>query len=125
MAQIVVGTGLFIHRFLFRHGAHSNRRRRITEMLFSNRLLLVGLLSVGISAATPAQAGEQLFDGSWIVKSFGNERTTGTAESAIYSAWAMPQGILCNPQQPRCPFPSTPTDGAGNFNVLGGSRDRA
>ncbi|MCH8891566.1 MAG: hypothetical protein IH827_10905, partial [Myxococcales bacterium] len=80
---------------------------------------------VGISAATPAQAGEQLFDGSWIVKSFGNERTDGTAESAVYSVWAMPQGILCNPQQPRCPFVSTPTDGAGSFNVLGGSRDRA
>ncbi|MCH7644859.1 MAG: hypothetical protein IH974_08475 [Myxococcales bacterium] len=94
-------------------------------MLRSYRLLLVGLLSVGISAATPAQAGEQLFDGSWIVKSFGNERTDGTAESAVYSVWAMPQGILCNPQQPRCPFVSTPTNGAGSFNVLGGSRDRA
>ena len=44
-------------------------------MFFINRLLLVGLLSVGISAATTAQAGIQLFEGSWTVKALGNERT--------------------------------------------------
>ena len=94
-------------------------------MLFINRLLLVGLLSVGISPATTAQAGNQLFEGSWTVKAFGNEITGGTGDSEFYEAIGIPQGIQCNPRQPRCPFVSTPTDGAGSFNVLGGSRDRA
>jgi hypothetical protein len=90
-------------------------------MLFINQLLLVGLLSVGISAATTARAGNQLFEGSWMVKAFGNERTGGAGASAVYSAYGMPQGLLCNPNQPRCPFVSTPTDGAGGFAPLGGS----
>jgi hypothetical protein len=96
-------------------------------MVFINRLLLVGLFSVGISAATTAQAGNQLFTASWTVKAFGNELTGtgGSGASALYSAWAIPQGILCNPNQPRCPFVSTPTDGAGNFAPLGGSIDAA
>ena len=89
--------------------------------MFINRLLLIGLLSVGISAATTAQAGNQLFEGSWIVKAFGNERTGGAGASAVYSAFGIPQGLLCNPYQPRCPFVSTPTDGAGGFAALGGS----
>ncbi|MCH8890883.1 MAG: hypothetical protein IH827_07390, partial [Myxococcales bacterium] len=80
--------------------------------------LLAGALIFGPSAA---QAGNQLFEGSWTVKAFGNERTDGTGASEFYSAWAIPQGILCNPFQPRCPFVSTPTDGAGNFHPLGGS----
>jgi len=73
-------------------------------------------------AAWNAQAGTQLFQGSWVVKAFGNERTGGTEESAVYSAFGIPQGIQCNPIQPRCPFESTPTDGAGNFAPQGGSR---
>ena len=90
-------------------------------MLLINRLLLVGLLSVGISAATPARAGNQLFDGSWTVKALGNELTGGTGASAFYSAFGIPQGIQCNGNQPRCPFDSTPTF-AGSFSPLGGSR---
>jgi hypothetical protein len=39
----------------------------------------------------------------------------------MYSAVGLPQGIQCNPNQPRCPFESTPTDGQGNFAPLGGS----
>ena len=53
-------------------------------MLFINRLLLVGLLSVGITATTTAQAANQLYlvsDASWTVKAFGNERTGGTGVS--------------------------------------------
>ena len=42
-------------------------------MLRITRVLLLGLLSVGIAAATTAQAGTQLFEGSWTVKAFGNE----------------------------------------------------
>ena len=94
-------------------------------MLFINRRLLVGLLSVGISAATTAQAGNQLFEGSWTIKVLGNERTGGTGASAVYSAFGIPQGIQCNANQPRCPFDSTPTDGAGGFAPLGGNRDYA
>jgi hypothetical protein len=91
-------------------------------MLFTNRLFAIGLLCVGITSATVVQAGNQLFEGSWSVKSFGNERTNGTRESAVYSAYGIPQGIQCNPNQPRCPFDSTPTDGAGRFAPLGGSQ---
>ena len=54
-------------------------------MSFINRLLLVGLLSVGISAATTAQAGNQLFTASWTVKAFGNELTGGTGRAVLRS----------------------------------------
>jgi hypothetical protein len=87
-----------------------------------NRLFGVGLLSIGIAAATAAQAGNQLFEASWTVKAFGNELTGGTGASAVYSAYRFPQGILCNPAQPRCPFDSTPTDGAGYLAHLGGNQ---
>jgi len=76
-------------------------------------------------AAWNAQAGTQLFQGSWVVKAFGNERTGGTGESEFYSAYRLPLGVQCNSRQPRCPYESTPTDGAGNFAPLGGSRDQA
>ena len=94
-------------------------------MLLVNKLLLVGVLGAGIGAATTAQAGNQLFEASWTVKSFGNERTGGTGESEFYSAFGMPQGIQCNPTQPRCPFASTPTNGRGVFDPLGGSQQMA
>jgi len=97
------------------------------------RLLLIGLLSTGIGAAAVAQAGNKLFEASWTVKSFGNECSiaasgaspgpycgNGGHESEVYSAFGIPQGIQCNPNQPRCPFESTPTDGAGNWAPLGG-----
>jgi hypothetical protein len=103
-----------------------------------NRLLLIGLLSSGIGAATGAQAGNQLFEASWTVKSQGNECSIaasgaspgpycgkGARESSLYSAFGMPQGIQCSPDQPRCPFESTPTDGAGVFAPLGGKQTYA
>jgi hypothetical protein len=89
------------------------------------RATLALLASALVFGPPAAQAGNQLFEGSWTVKSFGNERTNGTGASAIYSAYGMPQGIQCNPNQPRCPFESTPTDGAGNFAPLGGSQAEA
>jgi hypothetical protein len=106
-------------------------------MLFINRLLMVGLLGVGIAVATTAQAGNQLFEGSWSVKAFGNECSDlvdltpgphcggGESESDVYGAVGMPQQIQCNKDQPRCPFDSTPTDGAGAFAPLGGSQAQA
>jgi hypothetical protein len=90
-------------------------------MLSIRRIVIVGLTSTSVFAATAAQAGTQLFEGSWTVKAFGNELTGGTGASERYSAWAIPQGILCNQNQPRCPFSSTPTDGSGAFTPLGGS----
>jgi len=89
------------------------------------RLFIIGLLSAGIGVATAAQAGNQLFEGSWSVKARGNERAGGTGESASYSAWGRPLGILCNPNQPRCPFDSTPTNGTGMFAPLGGKQTYA
>ncbi len=87
-------------------------------MKFGNRLFVIGVLCVGV--AVTARAGNQLFEGSWTVKAFGNERTGGTGESEFYSVFGLPQGIQCNPNQPRCPYESTPTDGSGNFAPLGG-----
>jgi hypothetical protein len=84
---------------------------------------VIGVLCVGVTAT--AQAGNQLFEGSWSIKAFGNERTGGTDESEFYSAFGLPQGIQCNPNQPRCPFESTPTDGTGNWAPLGGHPDYA
>jgi len=84
--------------------------------------LSVSVAMVLFVAASTAEAGSQLFEASWTVKAFGNERTGGTGSSAYYSAFGIPQGIQCNPIQPRCPFESTPTDGAGNFAPLGGSQ---
>jgi hypothetical protein len=109
-------------------------------MLFNTRLLSAVLLGIGIGVATTTQAGVQLFDGSWTIKAFGNEcskadKSPGphcpsnpggaTGPSEFYEAYGMPQGLLCNPYQPRCHFDSTPTNGLGQFNVLGGSRDQA
>jgi hypothetical protein len=107
-------------------------------MSLINRLLMVGLLSVGIAVATTAQAGNQLFEGSWTVKAFGNECSVaatgsspgpycgnGAPESAVYGAFGHPQGIQCNANQPRCPFQSTPTNGTGMFAPLGGSQIQA
>jgi hypothetical protein len=85
--------------------------------------LLATMLFFGPSAA---QAGVKLFTGAWAVEAFGNELTGATSgESEFYSRFVIPLGIQCNPKQPRCPFQSTPTNGAGGFARLGGSRDQA
>jgi hypothetical protein len=98
--------------------------------------LLFALVAV-FQTATTAQAGNQLFEGSWTVKAQGNECSDlvdptpgphcggGLSESYFYSAFGIPQGIQCNPEQPRCPFESTPTDGAGVFAPLGGQQTYA
>jgi len=114
-------------------------RRRITKMLSLTRLLSIDLLRIcllciWIGAATTAHAGTQLFEASWSIKAFGNEcaksimnqgphcpNNETIPEFEFYEAYRMPQGLLCNRYQPRCPFESTPTDGSGNFAVLGGS----
>jgi len=103
-------------------------------MLFINRLIMIGLLSVGIAAATTAQAGNQMFTAEWHVFAFGNECVkdkTGqpecvqppgdrTGPSEFFGGFGIPFGPQCNADWPRCPFQSTPTDGGGDFNALGG-----
>jgi hypothetical protein len=103
-------------------------------MLFKSRLFWIGFLIFGITAATNAQAVNQLYrvsEVSWSVKAHGNECSVadpsagphcggGASESYFYSAVGLPQGIQCNANQPRCPFSSTPTDGSGSFAPLGG-----
>jgi len=97
-------------------------------------------IAIVLLGTATAHAGTQLFEGSWIVKALGNEcalsrvGTSGgvtlypwcaparTGESRSYSAFGIPQGIQCNPNQPRCHFDETPTDGYGNFAPLGGSQ---
>jgi hypothetical protein len=78
-----------------------------------------------ISGSPTAQAGNQLFTGSWTVKAMGNELYGGFDSTEFYSAIGMPQGIQCNPAQPRCPFTSTPTSGMGYWAPLGGSPNYA
>jgi hypothetical protein len=53
------------------HGAHPSPCRRNTKMLFITRLVMIGLLSVGITAATTAQAGNQMFTAEWYTESCG------------------------------------------------------
>ena len=105
-------------------------------MLSTSRLFWIGLLLFGITAATNAQAANQLYrvsEVSWSVKAFGNECSAadpspgphcgnGWSESLLYSAVGFPQGIQCNANQPRCRFSQTPTDGSGNFAPLGGTQ---
>jgi hypothetical protein len=76
-----------------------------------------------MTVATTAQAGNQLFEASWKTFSFGNELTGGATgeDSELYSGFGIPAGVQCNKLWPRCPFNSTPTDGGGSFNVLGGT----
>ncbi len=103
-------------------------------MLSIRRVSLIVLSSLGVISATTAQAANQLYrisDVSWSVKAHGNECAVadpspgpycgnGGIDSEVYSAVGLPQGIQCNPNLPRCPFSSTPTDGSGNFAPMGG-----
>jgi hypothetical protein len=90
-------------------------------MLPISRWIGAGLLAVALGSAAPAEATNQLFDASWMVKAFGNERTGGTGASAVSSAIGFPMDAQCNAHQPRCNFSETPTDGFGDFTPLGGS----
>jgi len=101
------------------------------SLLFFSRLLLIGLLGVGITAATTAQAAVKLFTAEWYTKGFGNEcsanltgavgpyctRTTGNFKT--YSAFGVPPLNNQNGFNPVCHVMSTPTDGKGKFKPLG------
>jgi hypothetical protein len=88
------------------------------------RSIAIGLLAIGLSAAPTAQAGVQLYQGSWFDGGFGNDLVGGTGASEFFSVLVIPHGNLCNPYQPRCNFSSTPVDTTNitkvkNFNPLG------
>jgi hypothetical protein len=108
------------------------------------RLFALGLLALGLAATTPAQAANQLYTGSLVYESFGNDLTGGTGASQSFEFNAMPVGYFCNPNvtltdmgayagragAPICPYASTPTTmGAWNprgpfctpYTVLAGS----
>ncbi len=105
-------------------------RARYVNAHWTQAVLLFGLISVGITGATTASAGVKLFTGEWYVKAFGNEcggmGTTGpyctrtTGQFVQYSNFAIPQGLKCNPNNPRCPYVSTPVSAKGAFSRFGG-----
>ncbi len=100
------------------------------------RTALALVASAAALAPCAAHAGLKLFTAAWYTESFGNEcqgtMTPGGLHPAhcasygsggstpVYSNWAIPQGVLCNSLQPRCPFDSTPIDWNGAFHPLGG-----
>lgn len=85
----------------------------------SMKLLALGLLALAVGISAPA-AAQKMYTGSWVAESFGNDLVGGTGESAVFSVFAMPQGVLCNPGAPRCSFASTPVSTpGGSFSALG------
>jgi hypothetical protein len=87
----------------------------------SSGILVLGLAAIALAA--PAQAANQQYMGSLLIESFGNDKVGGTGASQFFSVFGMPQGIQCNPAQPRCSIGSTPvvtTMGGGKvFGPLG------
>jgi hypothetical protein len=80
--------------------------------------LSVALLAALAVAAT-SQAANQQYEGSLVIESFGFDGALGVP----FSVFGMPQGVQCNPAQPRCSFSSTPVSttmmGAKVFAPLG------
>jgi hypothetical protein len=99
----------------------------------SARATLALLASALVFAPSAAQAAVKLFTAQWYTESQGNECkgtltpnglpapicTKTTPDFSMYSVFAVPQGQLCNADQPRCPLSSTPTS-MGVWHPLGG-----
>jgi hypothetical protein len=95
-----------------------------SRFAFGIRLVTLTLLVLGLGVVPAAHAANQLYKGSWVAHSFGNDFAKGTGthdpESNYFSVFGMPQGVLCNAGQPRCPLASTPVSTpGGNFSALG------
>jgi len=77
-------------------------------------------LVAALGLAATSQAANQQYQGSLVIESFGNDVV---GPGIPFSVFGMPQGIQCNPAQPRCKFASTPvvtTMGGGKvFAPLG------
>ncbi|MBW2293889.1 MAG: hypothetical protein JRG94_16475 [Deltaproteobacteria bacterium] len=83
----------------------------------TNRLLIVGfgILLFVISSAGSSQAGNKLYEGSWIAESFGNDRAgIGTEESQYFEVTGIPLGVNCHPNAPLCDISSTPVTTTGS-----------
>ena len=77
-------------------------------MISAKKLAVVGLLALTLAAAPAAWAGVQMYQGTWIAQSFGNDNTTGLeTESKTWSVFAWPEGNNCNGVAPHCVFGST------------------
>ena len=79
-------------------------------MLVTRSFAVVGLLAIALGAAPAAQAGVQLYYGSWIAQSFGNDVTNGAGgetESDAWSVLGIPLGNKCNAINPRCAYSLT------------------
>jgi hypothetical protein len=102
--------------------------------------LLLCLACALVFAPSAAQAAVKLFTAQWYAERGGNECklatpnattfmsplggaapkcTTLTPDFTKYSVFAIPQGQLCNADQPRCPISSTPTS-MGAWSPVGG-----
>ena len=78
------------------------------------------LIALVAGLAPDSHAANQLYEGSLVIESFGND-VAGPATP--FSVFGMPQGIQCNPGHPRCPLASTPAattmGGMKAFDPLG------
>jgi hypothetical protein len=87
--------------------------------------ILVAMVAAAwvVGMATTSEAANQQYVGSLVIESFGNDNVGGTGASEFFSVFGMPQGVQCNPGQPRCSSGSTPvtlTMGGGKvFAPLG------
>ena len=110
---------------------HEGRGNSMRERIARATLAL--LASALVFAPSAAQAAVKLFTAQWYTESKGNECkgtltpnglpapicTRTTRDFSMYSILAVPQGQLCNADQPRCPISLTPTS-AGKWHLLGG-----
>ena len=93
------------------------------------RSSLLGTLATFAFAASllgafPAQAVNQLYTGQWIADSFGNDLVNPTAtalNSQHWAAYAIPQGVQCNPYNPLCKFASTPIGSKATTSMAPGT----
>src|SRR5262245_275155 len=90
-------------------------------MLAARRIgALSAVLLAALGVAATSEAANQQYQGSLVIESFGNDVV---APGIPFSVFGMPQGVQCNPGQPRCNFASTPATttmmGAKVFDPFG------
>jgi len=71
-------------------------------MLAMRRSVVLSAAAIALGWAATSHAENQQYEGSLVIESFGNDAP------GVFSVFGMPQGLECNPGQPRCPFASTP-----------------
>jgi hypothetical protein len=84
---------------------------------------LLSTLLAALGVAATSHAENQQYQGSLVIESFGNDVAVPGTPPIPFSVFGMPQGVQCNPGQPRCQFASTPVTttmmGAKVFAPLG------